>query len=95
MVVLVVAIAAERSGGWAVPNGLERVVYRMGMTSWRYFVEWIPSSEMNVDIHPRRKVDSLGCGKEVGAFVDAGVDELMWWKDKMRFDRRILVRFVI
>jgi hypothetical protein len=38
-VVLVVAIAADRSGGWAVPNGFERVVYRIGMMSWRYFVE--------------------------------------------------------
>lgn len=70
-------IAARRSGGWAVPNGLERVVESIGIMSWRYFVVWIPSSFMNVVIHSSMNVESRGYGKEADVKAEAGVDELM------------------
>lgn len=87
--------AAKRSGGCAVPNGFDSVVYKTGTMSCRYLVVWIPSSLMKIAIHSSRKVESRGYGKEADVVVMAGVDELMWWKEDMRFDRRILVRLVI
>lgn len=56
---------------------------------------WIPSSEMKVVIHSSRKVESRGYGKEAEVAVIVGLDELIWWKEGMRFERRILVRLLI
>lgn len=56
---------------------------------------WIPSSLTKMDIQLRRKVDSRGCGKEAEVATEIGVEELMWWKEEMRLDRRIVVRLVV
>ena len=34
------------------------------MSSWRYFVVWIPSSLMTIVIFSRRNVERRGCGKD-------------------------------
>ena len=49
----------------------------------------MPSSLTNVVIHSRRKVDRRGCGKEAEVEIAVGVEELIWWKEEMRFERRI------
>jgi hypothetical protein len=43
-----------------------------------------------VVIHSRRKVDRRGWGKETEVEIAVGVEELMWWKEEIRFERRIL-----
>ena len=53
----------------------------------------IPSSLTKVVIHSRRKVDRRGYGKEAEVDIAAGVEELMWWKEEMRFERRIFETF--
>lgn len=50
---------------------------------------------MKVDIQPRRKADRCGCGNDAEVVAEAGVEELMWWKEEIRFDRRILARVVV
>ena len=56
---------------------------------------WISISLTKMHIQLRRKVDSRGCGNEAEVATEIGVEELMWWKEEMRFDRRMVVRLVM
>lgn len=64
------------------------------MSSWRYFAVCIPSSLVTIVMFSRRKVERRGCGNDA-VEPEAGVLELTWWNEEMRFDRRILARLVV
>lgn len=80
-----------------MPKGLLWIVYSTGMRSCRYFVLWLRSSVTRIEIQVVRKVDRCGYGNEAILPLElvAGFGELMWWNEVMRFERRILLVFVM